>query len=47
MLQNQIELGDVLWIIYEKSAMKFFIRDVKAILGETNKLKSKLECMTT
>lgn len=47
MLQNQQEFGDVLWIIYERSAQKFFIRDVKMILAETSKLKNRLENVAT
>ena len=47
MLENQSEFANVLWIIYEKSAMKFYIRDVNIILSDTKKLRAKLECMTT
>ena len=36
-------MGEVLWLIYEKSAMKFYIRDLYQILGETKRLKGKLE----
>ncbi|TNV76175.1 hypothetical protein FGO68_gene6777 [Halteria grandinella] len=43
MIRNQKEFGDVIWTIYEHSAMKFYIKDVRTILQDTSRLQSRLE----
>jgi hypothetical protein len=45
MIENQRELADVMWIVYENSAMKFYIKEVKATLQDNRRLESKLENM--
>ena len=47
LLSNQMELAEVLQIIYDKSAFKYYMKEVKLTLNETLRLRGKLEGTAT
>ena len=42
-----MELAEVLQIIYDKSAFKYYMKEVKLTLSETFRLRGKLEGTAT